>query len=109
MTGAAAVPAPPPWPHGVGKVVLEQVDSTMAEAARRAPTLTHPTWILAHHQTAPRGRRGRAWVEPRGNFAASWVARPEASPREAALYGFAAALALWDACARITRAPKRLA
>ena len=48
------------WPGGVARHVLEQVDSTNAEAMRMAPALSGPTWIMARRQTAGRGRRGRA-------------------------------------------------
>ena len=65
------------WPQGYGLHVLEEVDSTLNEAARLAPTLQGPLWILAHHQTAARGRRGRAWANPRGNLAATLVMRPD--------------------------------
>lgn len=77
------------------RVVLPEVDSTSAEAARRAPAT--PTWIMAHRQTAGRGRRGRAWAMPEGNFAASLVWRPGGDPAAMALRSFVAALALRDA------------
>ena len=35
-------------------MVRDTVDSTMAEAARLAPTIDRPTWILAKRQTAAR-------------------------------------------------------
>lgn len=88
-----------PWPEGVGLVVLDEVDSTMAEAARRAPDLAGPTWILAQRQTAARGRRGRAWQQPPGNLAATLVYRPWATPRDAAKRSFMAANALFEALA----------
>jgi BirA family biotin operon repressor/biotin-[acetyl-CoA-carboxylase] ligase len=69
----------------------------MAEGARQAPSLSGPTWICALEQTAARGRRGRAWANPPGNFAASLVLRPEGAPGHAALRSFVAALALRDA------------
>lgn len=90
------------WPAGYGKRVLDEVDSTLNEAARIAPMLTGPEWILAHHQTAARGRRGRAWVNPRGNLAATLVIRPQGDPQMAALRSFVAALALFDACIAVT-------
>ncbi len=70
----------------------------MAEATRRAHTITRPTWILAKTQTAARGRRGRVWHNPPGNFAASLV-MPNAAmpPPQAALRSFVAALAVHDA------------
>ena len=94
------------WPEGTDRIVLAEVDSTMAEAARRAPD--RPTWILALRQTAGRGRRGRVWIDPAGNFAAT-LSLPLAAPAtEAALYSFVAALALRDALAHWA-APERLA
>jgi len=69
----------------------------LSEAARIAPSLAGPEWILAHRQTAARGRRGRAWVAPAGNFAATLVMRPQEPPEKAALRSFVAALALFDA------------
>lgn len=76
--------------------MLEETDSTNAEALRRAATLPGPAWILARHQTAGRGRRGRAWSSPPGNFAATLLLAPQASAATAALASFAAALALAD-------------
>lgn len=79
--------------------VLGEVDSTNSEAARLAPHLTQPTWILARRQTAARGRRGRAWAAPEGNFFATLVMRPAGDPAAAAQRSFVAALALADALA----------
>ncbi|MEM6479025.1 MAG: biotin--[acetyl-CoA-carboxylase] ligase, partial [Pseudomonadota bacterium] len=83
----------------IDMIVLERVDSTMAEAARRAPELDRPTWIMAYEQTAAKGRRGRAWQQGRGDFSATLVMR--AAPREAALRSFSAALALCDCLAAL--------
>ncbi|MBV0911449.1 biotin--[acetyl-CoA-carboxylase] ligase [Anianabacter salinae] len=88
-----------PWPGGVGRIILDEVDSTMAEAARRAPGLDGPTWIMARHQTAARGRQGKVWTHPAGNFAATLVMRPEGGPGRAALRSFMAANALFEALA----------
>ena len=88
------------WPEGYGRRVLAQVDSTLSEAARLVPELAGPEWILAHRQTAARGRRGRAWAMPEGNFAASLVL--PATGADAALRSFVAALALRDACVAVT-------
>ena len=77
-------------------MVLEEVDSTMAEAARRAPDLTAPLWILAKHQTAAKGRRGRAWHMPEGNLAATLVLPKPGTALAAAQRSFVAALALDD-------------
>lgn len=81
----------------------------MNEAARIAPTLAGPEWILAHHQTAARGRRGRPWTNPTGNLAATLVLRPQGSPQDAALRSFVAALALFDACVQVTGRAEALA
>lgn len=85
------------WPSGYGRRILAEVDSTLSEAARIAPGLAGPEWILAHRQTAARGRRGRPWVAPQGNFAATLVLRPAEPPGQAALRSFVAALALFEA------------
>lgn len=87
-----------PWPEGVGRRVLDRTDSTMAEAARRAAAgVPGPEWTLALEQTAGRGRRGRSWAMPEGNFAASLLMRPAGTPVEAALRSFVASLALRQA------------
>ena len=93
---------PSDWPATYGRHVLAQVDSTNAEAARRAPTLAGPEWILALTQTAARGRRGRPWAMPAGNFAATLAMRPNESPDRVALRSFVASLALFDAFAAAT-------
>lgn len=87
------------WPEGYDRIVHETVDSTNAEGARIAPYLLRPTWVMAHRQTAPRGRRGRAWVNPAGNLAASLVMRPGGLPAWAALRSFLAANALYETLA----------
>ncbi len=69
----------------------------MAEAARRAGDIDKPTWIMARHQTAARGRRGRAWQAPAGNLNATLIFRPDATPAEAARRSFLAANALFAA------------
>ncbi len=91
----------------MGRIVLPEIDSTNAEAGRRAPDLAGPTWILALRQTRGRGRRGRGWADPPGNFAASHFSRPEAPPSDLALRSFVAALALHDALVRATGQPER--
>ncbi|MGR3615463.1 MAG: biotin--[acetyl-CoA-carboxylase] ligase [Paracoccaceae bacterium] len=90
------------WPNGYGKRVLAEVDSTLDEARRISGELAGPEWILALRQTKGRGRRGRAWNDPAGNFAATLVLRPEGSAETAALRSFVAALALYDACITVT-------
>ncbi len=77
--------------------MLERVDSTLSEADRVAGTLSSPCWILALEQTAARGRRGRPWSMPKGNFAATYVMQPVEQPEQVALRSFVASLALNDA------------
>ncbi len=84
------------WPEGYDKIKLASVDSTMAEATRVAPTLMRPTWIMADQQTAAKGRQGRVWKNPEGNFAATLVMRPEGTAADAALRSFFAANALYE-------------
>ena len=84
------------------RLILPETDSTMAEGARQAAAFTAPIWICALAQAAGRGRRGRAWAMPAGNFAASLVMRPAGPPAQAALRSFVAALALRDALVAVT-------
>jgi BirA family transcriptional regulator, biotin operon repressor / biotin---[acetyl-CoA-carboxylase] ligase len=91
------------WPSGYDRILLDAVDSTNAEAARIAPHLDRPTWIMARRQTAGRGRRGRPWEMPPGNFAATLVMRPGGHPAWAALRSFLAANALYATLAMYVR------
>lgn len=59
-------------------------------------------------QTAGRGRRGRAWQMPPGNFAASLALRPAGGPADVALLSFVAALALHEALAAVCGPAARL-
>lgn len=94
------------WPEGIDLIMLDEVPSTMAEAASRAASLTKPTWIIAHRQTDARGRRGRAWQNPNGNLAATLVYKPDVSPQDAALRAFTASLALYSALAECIASEK---
>jgi BirA family biotin operon repressor/biotin-[acetyl-CoA-carboxylase] ligase len=79
---------------------LEEVDSTNAEARRRAEAgATGPLWITASRQTAGRGRRGRGWETGAGNLAATLLTRTDKPPAEAAQISFVAALAVADLAA----------
>lgn len=98
-----------PWPAGYGRRILEEVDSTLNEAARIAPDLAGPEWIMARRQTAARGRRGRVWQAPEGNLSATLVLSPDGPPAQAALRSFVASLALFDACVAVTGRPQGLA
>lgn len=93
------MPTAPGWPEGVGRVILDSIDSTNAEALRRAPGLSRPEWILARRQEAGRGRRGRGWESRAGNFYASLALPDGGVPAEAARLSFVAALALHEVLA----------
>ncbi|HZW16621.1 MAG TPA: biotin--[acetyl-CoA-carboxylase] ligase [Brevundimonas sp.] len=76
-------------------LLLDQTDSTNAEARRRAETgETGPLWIAARRQTDGRGRRGRAWESDTGNLFASLLMTTPKPPAEAAQVTFVAALAV---------------
>ncbi len=79
--------------------MFDSIDSTNAEAARIASEMRRPTWIMAHAQTAARGRRGKSWHMAPGNFAATLVMRPGGVPGWAALRSFMAANALFETLA----------
>jgi len=86
-----------PWPAGVGRLILDEIDSTNAEAARRAAEgETGPVWILARRQIAGRGRQGRAWIAPPGNLSATLLLRPDCTAPAGAQLSFAACLAVAD-------------
>jgi BirA family biotin operon repressor/biotin-[acetyl-CoA-carboxylase] ligase len=87
------------WPEGYSLVVLDEVDSTMAEARRRAVALDGPTWIMARRQTNAKGRRGRTWLGGHGNLAATLVYKPWCTPAEAARRSFMVATALFESLA----------
>lgn len=90
---------------GYNKIVLDEVDSTMAEADRRKSEIDKPTWILAKHQTNGYGRRGRVWTSPKGNFSATLVMSIFESPASQARRSFVAALALLNSLVQVTNRP----
>ena len=94
---------PGDWPSGVGRRILDELDSTNAAAMR---TLIQPDegpfWLMARHQTAGRGRQGRPWQDPVGNFAATYCMPEALPPAEAGLRSFAAAVALHEALVAAT-------
>ncbi|KQW83659.1 biotin--[acetyl-CoA-carboxylase] ligase [Brevundimonas sp. Root1279] len=82
---------------GAPILLLDHVDSTNAEARRRAEAgETGPLWIVARSQTAGRGRRGRAWESDTGNLFATLLTATRKPPAEAAQVTFVAALAVAD-------------
>jgi len=79
-------------------LALDEIDSTNAEARRRAEAgETGPLWITAQRQTAGRGRRGRIWESgPGGNLAATLLTTTDQPLAQAAQISFIAALAVAD-------------
>jgi BirA family transcriptional regulator, biotin operon repressor / biotin---[acetyl-CoA-carboxylase] ligase len=83
-------------------VFLDGVDSTNAEALRRARAGERgPLWIAAVQQTAGRGRRGRSWMSPPGNLHASLLLTDPAPAAAAPQLAFVAGLAVHDAAAAL--------
>jgi BirA family transcriptional regulator, biotin operon repressor / biotin---[acetyl-CoA-carboxylase] ligase len=81
-------------------VLLDSVDSTNAEALRRARAGERgPLWIAAVQQTAGRGRRGRSWISPPGNLHTSLLLTDPAAAAAAPQLAFVAGLAIHDAAA----------
>jgi BirA family biotin operon repressor/biotin-[acetyl-CoA-carboxylase] ligase len=98
----------PNLPSAYHLVSLDTVDSTNAEARRRAlegeEATPDGTLIWAKEQTQGRGRRGRTWVSPPGNLYCSLVLRPEVPIERAGEFSFIAALAVHDALGSIGEA-----
>lgn len=82
---------------GAGRIIFDSIDSTNAEARRRAAAgETGPLWIGARQQLAARGRQGRSWATEPGNLAATLLLPYRGTLAEAARLGFPAALAVAD-------------
>lgn len=80
-------------------VAHERIASTSDEAKRLAAEgAAAGTLVWARVQTAGRGRQGKDWVSPAGNFYASLILRPAVPVATAAQLGFVAALAVADSC-----------
>lgn len=74
-------------------MIVAEVGSTLD--AVRETAETPPFWFMAHRQTAPRARRGRAWSMAEGNFAATYLMQSDEAPARLALRSFAMSLALY--------------
>lgn len=64
---------------------------------------------MARRQTNGRGRQGRPWIDPLGNFAASLCFVESLPTSQASLRSFAAAIALMETLGRITNQPQSFA
>jgi BirA family biotin operon repressor/biotin-[acetyl-CoA-carboxylase] ligase len=84
--------------HDLGRVVhaFETIGSTNEQAYRLAQEgAFHGEVVVAEHQSAGKGRRGRTWVSPPGkNLYFSVVLRPELPPQRASELTLVAAVAL---------------
>lgn len=82
-------------PSGTAIEIFDTLDSTSAEARRRAEAGSGgPVWILALTQTAGYGRRGRSWEQATGDFAGTLLLTPEAPPERWGQLSFIVSLAL---------------
>lgn len=83
-------------------VAFDEVDSTNAEAARRARKGERgPLWISARRQTAGRGRLGRPWQSPVGNLSATLLLTLPVGAEVAPQMSLVAGLAVFDAVASV--------
>ena len=92
---------------GIDTLCYETIDSTNAQAKRLAEAgYGNGTLIVADHQEAGRGRRGRSWETPAGtNIAMSLLLKPEINPNNASMITLVAALAVSKAITQITGEP----
>jgi BirA family biotin operon repressor/biotin-[acetyl-CoA-carboxylase] ligase len=73
----------------------ESLGSTNVKAAELFAKGEKPAfWVRAEEQTAGRGRRGRDWVSPKGNFYGTACYAFNGTPQEAAKISFVAAIAV---------------
>ena len=90
----------PALPPGFRLAALETVDSTNAEALRRAEAgAPDGTFVWARRQEAGRGRQAKPWSSPAGNLYTSLLLRPACAPARAAELSFVAAVAVADTVA----------
>ena len=90
---------PDPFPAFYTVIHHDCIASTNDEAKTLAASgAGEGALVWAREQTAGRGRLGRQWVSRPGNLYASLIVRPEVRVAVAAQLGFAAALAVGEAC-----------
>lgn len=105
----AADDLPPGWTA----VAFGEIDSTNAEAMRRAAAGERgPLYITATHQTGGRGRSGRTWTSAIDSLAATLLMAPgsplAALPQLSLVAGIAAHQVISDALPTVSRAECRL-
>lgn len=83
---------------GPRRLYFTQLDSTNAEALRRARDGERgPLWIDADAQSAGRGRSGRVWQSASGNLATSYLFITEAPAQVLGHLSLLAGVAVYDA------------
>lgn len=91
------VPAGSPR-FGYPLVTFDEIDSTNAEALRRAGAGERgPLWLFAHRQSAGYGRSRRGWKSAEGNLTATLLIEPGCAPTALPELSFVAGLAVYDA------------
>jgi BirA family biotin operon repressor/biotin-[acetyl-CoA-carboxylase] ligase len=89
-------------PSGYRLVFLDTVDSTNAEAIRRAGQgAAGGLWVWAASQKSGKGRAGRSWTSPPGNLYASLLIRPRVPVKTALQLSLLAGIAAHDAIASL--------
>ena len=84
-------------------IQYDSLGSTNVEADRLFTAGERPPfWVRADEQSAGRGRRGREWSSPKGNFYATACYAFDGSPEEAAKLSFVAAIATAKALSAYT-------
>ena len=96
------VSSSPKLPPGYRLLRLEAVDSTNAEARRRAKAgEPGPLWIWSARQSQGRGRGGREWVSLHGNLFASLLIGVNCSIRVASQLALVAGVVTYDTIAKL--------
>ena len=95
-------------PEGWTHITFDEVDSTNAEAMRRAASGERgPIWITARRQSKGRGRSGRAWASADGSLAATLLFRPDSALADLPQLSLVAGVATHDAIAAVLPAEVR--
>lgn len=96
-------------PPAVRHVALEAVGSTNDEAFRLARAgASGITLVTAVSQGSGRGRMGRAWASPPGNFYGSFLVTPARPGARLSDIAFVAALAAAETCRAVLPADRRI-
>jgi BirA family transcriptional regulator, biotin operon repressor / biotin---[acetyl-CoA-carboxylase] ligase len=92
----------PRLPSGYRLLRMETVDSTNAEAKRRAKAgEPGPLWIWSARQSQGRGRGGREWISRPGNLFASLLVGVNCPVRAAAQLALVAGVVAYDTIAKL--------